>query len=69
MPVYELIAVARTSLDYAPLRNLLTETGAFVLNKGGAVRDYNYWGRRTLPQRPTRKGMRHHTEGEYVPRS
>ena len=66
MPFYELVAVAKPSTDFAPLRNLLTSTGTFLRGKGGAVRDIRYWGRRTLPQRPSKAKARRGPDGELI---
>lgn len=66
MPFYELVAVAKPSADFAPLRNLLTSTGTFLRGKGGAVRDIRYWGRRTLPQRPSKAKARRGPDGELI---
>lgn len=66
MPYYELVAIAKPSADIAPLRNLLTSTGMFLRGKGGAVRDIRFWGRRTLPQRPSKAKARRGPDGEPV---
>lgn len=37
-----------------------------MLNHGGVVRNVQYWGKRTLPQR-ARRHQQYHTAGECVP--
>ena len=48
------------------IKDLVTQSAMHVLDSGGTVRGFRYWGTRTLPQR-----MKRHKQffnyGEYVP--
>ncbi|WFD27431.1 hypothetical protein MNAN1_002427 [Malassezia nana] len=64
MPLYELFCVAIASAESAPLRDLVHSTSRLVLDHGGVVRNVQYWGKRTLPQR-ARRHQAYHTSGDY----
>ncbi|WFD31343.1 hypothetical protein MSPP1_002377 [Malassezia sp. CBS 17886] len=64
MPLYELFCVAIASTESAPLRDLVKSTSRLVLDHGGAVRNVQYWGKRTLPQR-ARRHQQYHSAGDY----
>lgn len=55
--------MAIASAESAPLRDLVQSTSRLVLNHGGVVRNVQYWGKRTLPQR-ARRHQQYHTAGE-----
>ena len=52
--------MAIASAESAPLRDLVQSTSRLVLNHGGVVRNVQYWGKRTLPQR-ARRHQQYHT--------
>ncbi|EPQ32424.1 uncharacterized protein PFL1_00620 [Pseudozyma flocculosa PF-1] len=64
MPLYELLCIAASSAESAPLRDLVKSTSKLVIDNGGAVRGIQYWGLRKLPQR-ARRHQQYHTQGDY----
>lgn len=64
MPLYELFCVAIAQTESAALRDLVHSTSRLVFDYGGVVRNVQYWGKRTLPQR-ARRHQQYHTAGDY----
>ncbi|EST09863.1 Ribosomal protein S6 [Kalmanozyma brasiliensis GHG001] len=64
MPLYELLCIAASSAESAPLRDLVKSTSKLILENGGAVRGVQYWGQRRLPQR-ARRHQQYHSTGDY----
>lgn len=61
--LYELLCIAASSAESAPLRDLVKSTSKLILENGGAVRGVQYWGQRRLPQR-ARRHQQYHSTGE-----
>ena len=57
--------MAIAQAESAPLRDLVHTTSRLVLDHGGVVRNVQYWGKRTLPQRAKRHQQLHYS-GECV---
>ena len=50
------------------IKELVRRSALHVMDGGGVVRGFRYWGLMTLPQ-TTHKQKAIHTHGEYVPRT
>ncbi|WFD36029.1 Subunit of heteropentameric Replication factor C (RF-C) [Malassezia cuniculi] len=62
--LYELFCVAIAQTESAALRDLVSSTSRLIFDHGGVVRNVQYWGKRTLPQR-ARRHQQYHTAGDY----
>ena len=56
--------MAIAQAESVPLRDLVHTTSRLVLDHGGVVRNVQYWGKRTLPQRAKRHQQLHYS-GDY----
>ncbi|KAI0051170.1 hypothetical protein FA95DRAFT_1554742 [Auriscalpium vulgare] len=64
MPFYQMFCIAAHNRDYTPIKELARQCGLHVMNAGGVVRGFRYWGTQTLPQR-TRRNKIHFNHGDY----
>lgn len=55
-----------TGREQKHIKDLVTQSAMHVLDSGGTVRGFRYWGTRTLPQR-MRRQKQFFNYGEYVP--
>ncbi|KAJ1971308.1 hypothetical protein H4R35_005342 [Dimargaris xerosporica] len=64
MPFYELLCIAKDSLTHVNMKDLLKTSAVKVLDKGGAVRGFSYFGNKTLPHR-IKRHQEYHNQGRY----
>ncbi|KZV69555.1 hypothetical protein PENSPDRAFT_580766 [Peniophora sp. CONT] len=64
MPFYELVCIAAHNRDYRHIKELVRRSALHVMDGGGVVRGFRYWGLKTLPQK-THKQKAIHTHGDY----
>ncbi|KAJ1962955.1 hypothetical protein IWQ62_003367 [Dispira parvispora] len=64
MPFYELLCIAKPTLGMANTRDLLKSSALKVLDRGGVVRGFSFFGTRSLPQR-IKRHQEFFTEGKY----
>ncbi|KAJ8486855.1 hypothetical protein ONZ45_g14536 [Pleurotus djamor] len=59
MPSYQMLCITAHFKEYQHIRELVRQSAMHVMNAGGVVRNLNYWGCQTLPQRMARNGPKH----------
>ncbi|KAL0956524.1 hypothetical protein HGRIS_002664 [Hohenbuehelia grisea] len=64
MPTYQMLCITRHFKEYQHIRELVRQSAMHVMDKGGIVRNLNYWGTLTLPQRMRRHNVTEST-GDY----
>ncbi|KII92082.1 hypothetical protein PLICRDRAFT_154334 [Plicaturopsis crispa FD-325 SS-3] len=64
MPFYQMLCIARHMPEYRYIKDLVHTSALAVMNAGGVVRGFEYWGTRSLPQR-THKQNEYHYRGDY----
>ncbi|TIB70946.1 hypothetical protein E3Q23_03983 [Wallemia mellicola] len=65
MPLYNILCVAAHYPEIAPIRELLKTTTQIINNGGGLIKNVDYWGTQTLPN----KMIRHqqiYDKGDYI---
>ncbi|KAF9793425.1 ribosomal protein S6 [Thelephora terrestris] len=55
MPFYRMMCIAAHYPEYKHIKDLVTQSAMHVLDNGGIVRGFRYWGTRTLPQKMRRQ--------------
>ncbi|KIY53949.1 hypothetical protein FISHEDRAFT_32277 [Fistulina hepatica ATCC 64428] len=58
MPMYEMLCIASHNPQYVIIKELVKQSALHVMNRGGIVRNIDFWGSRTLPQRMRDRGNR-----------
>jgi len=64
MPLYEMLCITAHYAEFTHLKELVRQSATHVMNAGGVVRNINYWGTQTLPQR-MRRHKAYYEIGEY----
>ncbi|KAG6832635.1 hypothetical protein H0H92_014471 [Tricholoma furcatifolium] len=64
MPFYQMLCIATHVREYNSIKSLVTQAATQVLEAGGVVRDIQFLGTRTLPQR-MRRHKAIHRQGDY----
>ncbi|KZT44210.1 hypothetical protein SISSUDRAFT_1039495 [Sistotremastrum suecicum HHB10207 ss-3] len=66
MPLYQLLCLTAHYAEYNFIRDLVRSTAMHVMDRGGVVRDLDYWGPRALPQRMRRHGAWHNVSDYWT---
>ncbi|KAH7888595.1 ribosomal protein S6 [Phlebopus sp. FC_14] len=61
MPFYQMLCIAGHFKEYKHIKDLVTRSARHVMDAGGVVRNIDFWGTQTLPQK-----MRRHKESFTV---
>lgn len=64
MPFYRMMCIAAHYPEYKHIKDLVSQSAMHVLDNGGVVRGFRYWGTRTLPQR-MRRQKQYFNYGDY----
>jgi len=64
MPFYQMLCITAHYKEYRHIKDLVQLSAKHVMNAGGVVRNINYWGTQTLPQRMQRH-QQYYSTGDY----
>ncbi|KAG1716632.1 hypothetical protein ID866_510 [Astraeus odoratus] len=64
MPFYQMVCIASHFREYRHIKDLVTMSARHIMDQGGVVRNIEYWGTQTLPQK-MRKRRQVYTIGDY----
>lgn len=64
MPLYQMFCIASHFREYKHIKDLVTMSAMHVMNEGGVVRNIQFNGTQTLPER-MRRHKQYYTVGDY----